>query len=191
MQLRIFRNQIFFVMYRYLFVWVVLTLMVSSCKESTSNKNERAQDATQDYAKDSTAIIAVIKGEYRAYFEKDYAAWASKFVQKDYLRYWGFWEGYPEKVRQYNNWKELDEDKKKRMAGEIKAYWDESAGMDMRNINLQIRGDVAWITFTSISKDQKTGAFLGESLETKILERVDGSWKIAYLNFLYLPMEGK
>jgi len=113
-------------------------------------------------------------------------------VQENYLKYWGFWEGYPEKVRQYNSWKMLDEDKRKRMAGEIKAYWDEdNPGMEMRDINLQIRGDVAWITFRSISKNQKTGAFLGESLETKILEKIDGVWKIAYLNFLYLPMEKK
>lgn len=175
------------------FIFIALVVLIACNTNTNKEKNTAPQPApAHDFAKDSAEIMAVLKGEYKAYFEKDYAAWSSKFVQEDYLKYWGFWEGYPEKVRQYNSWKMLDEDKRKRMAGEIKAYWDEdNPGMEMRDINLQIRGDVAWITFRSISKDQKTGAFLGESLETKILEKIDGVWKIAYLNFLYLPMEKK
>jgi len=179
-------------MHWYVYFGAFVMLMLIGCKDPNSRKNAGSPDASRDNSKDSTEIMAVLRGEYKAYFEKDYEAWASKFVHKDYLRYWGFWEGYPEKIRQYNTWKELDDDKKKRMAGETKAYWDENnPGMEMRDINLQIRGDVAWITFNAISRDQKTGAFLGESLETKILERIDGSWKIAYLNFLFLPMAEK
>jgi hypothetical protein len=63
--------------------------------------------------------MEVINEEYQAYFIKDYEAWSDKFVQEDYLKYWGYWEGYPEKIRQYSSWKELDTDKKKRMANEI------------------------------------------------------------------------
>ncbi len=61
--------------------------------------------------------------------------------------------------------------------------------MDIRDLNVQIRGDVAWVTFKQISRDQKTGKFLGEALETKILEKENREWKIAYLNFLYLPAD--
>lgn len=76
------------------------------------------------------------------------------------------------------------------MAGETVAYWDDNnVGMDIRDVNLHIYNEVAWITFKQISRDQQTGEYLGEALETKILEKEDGDWKIAYLNFLYLPTE--
>jgi hypothetical protein len=163
-----------------------------ACSVNDHREKTTSLPAASERAKDSLEIMDVLWGEYKAYFEKDYQAWAAKFVHDDYVRYWGFWEGYPEQVRQYNGWKMLDEDKRKRMAGEIKAYWDQNnPGMEMSDINLQIRGNVAWITFRSVSKDTKTGAFLGESLETKILEKVNGEWKIAYLNFLYLPLQKK
>jgi hypothetical protein len=172
-------------------MWIVSAALVA-CSVNDNNEKATAPPAASERAKDSLEIMDVLWGEYKAYFEKDYQAWAAKFVHDDYVRYWGFWEGYPEQVRQYNGWKMLDEDKRKRMAGEIKAYWDQNnPGMEMSDINLQIRGNVAWITFRSVSKDTKTGAFLGESLETKILEKVNGEWKIAYLNFLYLPLQKK
>ncbi len=62
--------------------------------------------------------------------------------------------------------------------------------MDISDFDIQIRGDVAWITFKQRSTDQETDEFLGESLETRILEKINGKWKIAYQNFLFLPMEG-
>jgi len=140
---------------------------------------------------ESAKIMDVIKGEYQAYFKKDYEGWSEKFIHEDYLKAWGFWEGYPEKIRQYNTWEELATDKKKRMVNEIKAYWDENKpGMNISEFDIQIRGDVAWITFKQRSTDQETDEFLGKSLETRILEKINGKWKIAYLNFLYLPMEG-
>ena len=132
----------------------------------------------------------VIQREYKAYFIKDYTTWAACFVHADYLKYWGYWEGYPEKIRHYDTWAEVDADKKKRMTGEIKAYWDSpDMGMDITELNVQVRGDIAWVTFRQRSTDHATGEFLGESLETKILEKIGGEWKIAYLNFLYLPLE--
>jgi hypothetical protein len=170
-------------------IWVVSAALVA-CTVNDNKEKGPVLPAVSERAGDSLQIMDVLWGEYRAYFEKDYEAWAAKFVHEDYVKYWGFWEGYPEQVRQYNSWKMLDEDKRKRMEGETKAYWDQNnPGMEMSDINLQIRGSVAWITFRSVSKDMKTGDFLGESLETKILEKVNGEWKIAYLNFLYLPMK--
>lgn len=151
-------------------------------------KSTKLVPGTPEYEAESEKIMATINAEFIAYFIKDYEEWQSKYVHEDYFKYWGYWDGYPEKIRQYNTWQELDIDKKKRMASETKAYWDgENVGMDIRDLNIQIRGDVAWATFKQISRNQKTGEYLGEALETKILEKEDGEWKIAYLNFLYFP----
>ncbi len=168
---------------------VFLLLYLSGCGSSDTHPlNEKYSGAAKN-SEDSTAIMNVIRLEHRAYFEKDYDAWQSTYVQEDYLKYWGFWEGYDEKVRQYNSWVEVSEDKKNRFDGVITAYWDEnSVGMNISDLNIQIRGDVAWVTFTQKSFDQSTGSLLGEALETKIMEKIEGHWKIAYLNFLYLPL---
>ncbi len=173
-------------------IFLVLTLSIFGCNTTTDTPQATARllPGTPEYEVESEKIMNTINEEFKAYFVKDYEAWQSQFIQEDYFKYWGYWEGYPEKIRQYNTWEELDIDKQKRMAGETKAYWDgNNVGMDIRDLNLQIRGDVAWVTFKQISRDQKTGEFLGEALETKILEKEKGEWKIAYLNFLYLPME--
>lgn len=44
------------------------------------------------------------------------------------------------------------------------------------NWNIQIRGNVAWVSYTQRSEtpEQKV-----ESSETRVLERIKGSWKIA------------
>lgn len=173
-------------------IFIAAILGIMGCNNPTANTPEttRLVPGTPEYEIESEKIMNTINEEFKAYFVKDYETWQSQFVQKDYFKYWGYWDGYPEKIRQYNTWEELDLDKQKRMAGETKTYWDgNNVGMDIRDLNLQIRGDVAWVTFKQISRDQKTGEFLGEALETKILEKEMDEWKIAYLNFLYLPME--
>jgi len=174
----------------------LVILYFAICILSCDNKNSQNQitnvldSNSPEYMEESSKIMDVINEEFKAYYVKDYEAWQSKFIHQDYLKYWGYWEGYPEKVRQYNSWEELNTDKKKRMAGEIKAYWDENVvGNDIRDLNVQIRGDVAWVTFRQRSTDQETGELLGNSLETKILEKENGEWKIAYINFIYLPLD--
>ncbi len=174
----------------------IILLLITAGIVGCNNPVPKAEASTKllpgtpEYEAESEKIMATINEEFKAYFIKDYDEWQKKYIHKEYFKYWGYWDGYPEKIRQYNSWEELDIDKKKRMAGATKAYWDGSnVGMDIRDLNVQIRGEVAWVTFKQISRDQKTGEYLGEALETKILEKENGEWKIAYLNFLYLPSD--
>jgi hypothetical protein len=172
------------------FLLIAIGLGGCSTRNTNPQSNRKLEPGTPAYEAESEQIMNTINEEFKAYFVKDYETWQSKFIHQDYFRYWGYWDGYPEKIRQYNSWEELDTDKRKRMAGETKAYWDDNnVGMDIRDLNLQIRDEVAWVTFRQISRDQETGDFLGEALETKILEKENGEWKIVYLNFLYLPTD--
>jgi hypothetical protein len=69
-------------------------------------------------------------------------------------------------------------------------YWNENEPvMEINDVNIQIRKDVAWVTFRQRTTDQETGDFLGEAWETRILEKINGQWKIAYHGWLYSPME--
>jgi hypothetical protein len=53
-------------------------------------------------------------------------------------------------------------------------------------INLQVRGDVAWLTFDQYGSDTGDARMdmPGLSRETRILERHAGQWKIVYVCWL-------
>ena len=53
-------------------------------------------------------------------------------------------------------------------------------------INLQVRGDAAWVTYNQYGADTGDARMdmPGLSRETKILEKHEGQWKLAYVCFL-------
>jgi len=50
------------------------------------------------------------------------------------------------------------------------------------NFQITVDSDMAWATFDQSAEDKDGGTW--ESFETRILERVDGAWKIAYILFM-------
>ncbi len=151
--------------------------------------NHDTSMVSMDYEKESAQIMEVIKGEYRSYFEKNYEAWSGSMVQEDYYRQFGYWEGYPEKIRHYDSWEDLRKVKLERFAVDSAGYWNENEPvMEINDLNIQVRNNVAWVTFRQRTTDQETGEFLGEAWETRILEKINGQWKIAYHSWLYNPL---
>ena len=55
-----------------------------------------------------------------------------------------------------------------------------------KNMNLRIFKDVAWLTFDQYGEDtgDETMDMPGLSRETRILEKENGEWKIAYVGWL-------
>ena len=53
-------------------------------------------------------------------------------------------------------------------------------------LNFQIYADVAWVTFEqhAVSTGEPQFDMPGLSYETRILERHNGKWKVAYLGYL-------
>lgn len=135
---------------------------------------------------DKMAIRAVIKKETEAYYKQDYETWKNTYVNEPYFRSYGYWEGYPEKVRDYNGFDTLRSFKKKQFE-ENRTYWVGSTE-EISNENFRIFPDVAWYTYDQVSYEKGTRKILGKSVETRILEKVDGKWKIAYLGFHYKPI---
>lgn len=159
-------------------VTVVLAVIVGvACKQSKLSDNELEQE--------KTAIKAVIAMETDAYYKQDFTRWKQAFVDQPYFRSYGYWEGYPEKVRYYNGFDALESFKKTQF-DQDKTVWKGSKEI-RTNENLRVTDDMAWYTFEqkSLSADGKT--VLGNSVETRILEKHEGQWKIAYLGFHYLP----
>ena len=142
---------------------------------------------TVDFEKEKTAIKAVIAKETESYYKEDFEAWKSTYLQSPAFRKFGYWEGYTEKVISISGFDSLATEKKKQFDAN-ETIWQGSTE-ERKNENFRIANDMAWYTFEQNSFEKDSRKFLGKSLETRILEKVNGEWKIAYLGFHYYPME--
>ena len=142
---------------------------------------------TVDYEKEKQAIIDVIKKETRSYYEKDLETWMSTYVQEPYQQRIGYWEGYKDKLQYLKGWNELyDHKTKKRFERKTDSRWDEST-FEMKNINLRIYQDAAWITFEQTDWEAGSKKLIGNALGTRVLEKIDGQWKIVFNGYWYYP----
>lgn len=153
-----------------------LSILLSSCTQ---------QPPAVDFEKEKAAIQAVIAKETESYYKQDFEGWKSTYLESPAFRMYCYWEGYPEKVKFYNGFESLKTEKKKQFDADA-TLWKGSTE-ERTNENFRIAHDMAWYTFEQYSYEKDTRKFLGKSLETRILEKVDGQWKIAYLGYHYLP----
>lgn len=145
-----------------------------------------ARAQTIDIDKEKEAVRKVISNETETYYKQDFEGWKKNFVQADYFRQHGYWEGYAEKVKYFNGFDTLEQVKKLQF-NQNRTIWKGSYEKRY-NENFRIYKDVAWYTFEQDSFDGKTDKFLGRSVEMRILEKHKGEWKIAYIGFQYLPI---
>jgi DNA-binding CsgD family transcriptional regulator len=127
-------------------------------------------------ADDQEAILALIEAETAAYFAKDFEAWASCWAHEPFVRRLAWFarggmllnEGWEEEARE--------------QANSMRSYptpnWSMSQLVKDKP-NVRIGADMAWVTF------DQTGPSTGDPFdvaglqhELRILERIDGAWKI-------------
>jgi hypothetical protein len=138
-----------------------------------------------DPEKEKAAIQAVIALETEAYYRQDFDTWRSTYLDDPAFRKFGYWEGYENKVESFNGFEQLKLNKKKQFDAN-ETLWQGSVE-ERENENFRITPEMAWYTFEQYSYEKDTRKLLGISLETRILEKHKGEWKIAYLGFHYLP----
>ena len=164
---------------------IIITLL-SLCFLLTNCSQLSPANDPVDFEKEKAAIQAVIAKETESYYKQDYEAWKSTYLQSPQFRMFGYWEGYPEKITTNIGFESRAAEKKKQFDAN-ETLWQGSVE-ERSNENFRISADMAWYTFEQNSYEKDTRKFLGKSLETRILEKVNGEWKIAYLAFHYYPM---
>ncbi|MCB0032885.1 MAG: nuclear transport factor 2 family protein, partial [Anaerolineales bacterium] len=132
---------------------------------------------------EKVAIMQVVAKESIAFWDKDFEVWASCWVQEPYVRLAGWWaQG---GVTVIEGWEELSGRMKELMETNPEPN-PTAAQVRRENINLLIKGDMAWLTFDQYGED--TGDLImdmpGLSRETRVLERQNNEWKIIYVNWL-------
>lgn len=153
-----------------------LVILFSACQPSVPKV---------DFAKEKAAIQTVIAKETESYYQQDFEAWKSTYLNSPAFRKYGYWEGFDEKIAFNNGFASLEKEKKAQFSADA-TLWKGSTE-ERAHENFRISHDMAWYTFEQYSYEKGTRKLLGKSLETRILEKVDGDWKIAYLGYHYFP----
>lgn len=138
-----------------------------------------------DIEAEKAAILETIATETKAYFQEDFDLWQNQFVDEPYFMRIGYWEGYPDNVSYHEGLDTLRTEKKLQFA-QGATEWSGSEHV-RENLKFRIYNEVAWVTYDQLSLDTETGEHLGTSKEIKILEKIDGQWRLAYIGFYYLP----
>lgn len=167
----------------------IWSILAGICMLFTNCKQPQPATPVVDFEKEKAAIQAVIAKETESYYKQDFEAWKSTYLQSSAFRKFGYWEGYAQKVVSNIGFESLAAEKKKQFDAN-ETIWAGSTE-ERTNENFRISSTMAWYTFEQNSYENKTRKFLGKSLETRILEKENGEWKIAYLAFHYYPLEEK
>jgi SnoaL-like domain len=132
---------------------------------------------------EKAAILEVIDRQSAAFWAKDFQRWADTWVHAPYVRRLGWAD--PGGVVSVEGWEAIGARMQKGMA-ENPTPNPTPAKLVREHLNFRIYGDVAWVTFEqhAVATGDSRFDMPGLSHETRILEKHDGKWKIAYLGYL-------
>jgi len=133
--------------------------------------------------KEKAAIIEVIERQAAAFWAKDFQGWADTWVHAPYTRRLG-WSA-AGGVVSVEGWEAIAARMKKSMA-DNPTQNRTPASLVRERVNFQIYADAAWVTFEQhgVSTGDPRFDMPGLSYETRILEKHNGQWKVAYLGYL-------
>jgi hypothetical protein len=152
-----------------LFVLLILAVLaVSACQEQI------------DADKEKEAIIAVVNAESNAYLARDFETLSSYMVQDSlhlqiYASKWGY--------DYVNGWEDAAEGYKKNFANDSAWAGRENLRLERKKFNIKVYPESAWAVFKTVYKwNEDTVEQKWKVIETRFLEKVDGEWKITYVN---------
>ncbi len=128
---------------------------------------------------DEAEIIALIKHESQAFYERDFQAWADCWFQHEDLNRFGSCVGGMDVQMGWGATSQMI----KEMMAQVPIP-NPSAAANVRRENIRIRktADMAWMSFDQFSApDDDLFVTMGLSHQLRILEKHDGIWKIVHV----------
>jgi len=158
----------------------LLAMPVATAIAETSTASPKEDAALE---KEKAAILEVIERQAAAFWAKDLERWADTWVHGPYIRRLG-WSA-PGGVVSVEGWEAIRARMEKGMAENPKPNLT-PAKLARERLNFRIYADVAWVTFEQhgVATGEPRFDMPGLSYETRILEKHNGEWKVAYLGYL-------
>lgn len=148
------------------FLSIVFTI---ACKEVKQQEPTQITHQKTDVEQEKEYILQTLNNETKAAFQRDYKAWSEKWVHDPNITktYLDFHENtFSESV----GWKEISEFVKTFME---KHPEPEPTPELLDQIEVRLYSDGAWVTYT------QQDSLRGRKRETRLMEKVNGVWKIA------------
>ncbi|MEQ9300093.1 MAG: hypothetical protein RIF33_16085 [Cyclobacteriaceae bacterium] len=139
------------------------------CKEVGSEKVKEASTPTPTFEQEKTAILATINNETKAAFSRDYEGWKDKWVHEPFVTK-TYMQLTDSSSSETLGWDEVDRF--------VREYFIAHPEPDpipalLEDIGVRLYGTGAWVSF-----EQEDPA-RGLKRETRLMEKVEGQWKIA------------
>lgn len=148
---------------------MIVLISTLGCGDKVDKNNETLPTSTEE---EEMAILDVIYNETRAAFARDYESWKTYWVHegnitKTYINFAD--SSFTETV----GWKEIDDF--------VKTYIEEHPEPEPipsrpDNVDIKLYGTGAWVSYGIMDE------VFGLKRETRLMEKVDGQWKIAGLH---------
>ncbi|WP_378177912.1 hypothetical protein [Aquimarina sp. SS2-1] len=148
---------------------ITFLLLVISCKEDKPSKIIQEPNTKVNTEKEKEAILEALNNETKAAFQRNYELWKE------------FWIHDPEITKVYIDfadstfsesvgWKEINQF--------VKTFMEEHPEPEplpksLESINVRLYDHGAWVTY------KQQDSLRGLKRETRLMEKVDGKWKIA------------
>ncbi|MEL7222497.1 MAG: nuclear transport factor 2 family protein [Bacteroidota bacterium] len=151
---------------------ILLTLILSismSCQPYQDQTEKQAPNASEQLAEAKAAILETLNNETKAALQRDYEAWKDKWVQEDYVTktYMQFTDS---TMTETLGWEAV--------SSFVKTYIEEHPEpaplpAPLEDIDVRLYGSGAWVSY------EQNDPQYGLKRETRLMEKVDGQWKIA------------
>ncbi|MEO0572625.1 MAG: nuclear transport factor 2 family protein [Bacteroidota bacterium] len=147
----------------------VLLFIALSCKKAPAEVIVAPESQELSYAQEKQSILTALNNETKAAFQRDYNAWQNYWVHdpnitKVYL-------DFPENTFSESlGWEEIDQF--------VKTFFEEHPEPEpvpklLDSIEVKLYDKGAWVTY------EQQDSIRGLKRETRLMEKVDGQWKIA------------
>ncbi len=148
---------------------LITIVFVAGCRKAEKNTMDETKNQTVIFKQEKNAIIQTLNDETTAAFQRDYEGWKEKWVHdpnitKTYLNFAD--STFSESI----GWNEIN--------SFVKSYIEEHPDPEplpklVDDIDVRLYENGAWVTY------EQKDSIRGLKRETRLMEKVDGQWKIA------------
>ncbi|TAI47586.1 hypothetical protein [Flagellimonas allohymeniacidonis] len=162
-------------------ILLTLFLCLAGCKETQTEKDDVSITPEINYESEKKAILETLHQETAAAFQRDYEGWKDKWVHDPTITkiYINFADStFSESV----GWEEI--------SGFVKTFIEEHPEPEpvpsmVKDIEVRLYGNGAWVTY------EQQDSLRGLKRETRLMEKVDGQWKIAGMQTTIYGLQGE